>query len=269
MRESIALSDIRHEWEARARASGDRLSGVLFRGLSDQANAAVHEWHAWVAHHVFLPGIPPGGRILDLGCGYGRLALVATTARPDLDIIGQDITLSYCRNFQRRFGKCIRADLSALPFAPASFDGVMAITCLMYAEPEQVAETLERLRGVIKPGGALLLLDPGVEVQRLVAAVRRGASVSATGGNGFEQGQYLSLIERAGFEPGACGGNPRLSAALMLPGMARSSGQLAGRALRWCASHDQRASGYARLALHRWVLAVRPGNSSCCLPRQP
>lgn len=253
------MADVRASWEQRARESGTRLSGVLFRGLSEPANAAIHAWHTYVVKAVFAPQISDQGSVLDLGCGYGRISRVLADARPDLRLAGQDVALGYCRLYKAEGNPCVCADAATLPYAVSSFDAVLAVTCLMYAERARVPSVLRGLRDLIRPGGTLLLLDPGIELQRMVAKIRGNRGHSPTGGDGFACDEYVRLIEESGFRIVAKGGNPWLSALLLLTrgGGKTTRGPVAGMLDR-CLHNDCRVSGYSRFALHRWIVAARP-----------
>ena len=71
------------EWTGR---TGDvwadewRRTDRSFDGLSDRLNAAI------------LAAAPRTGRAIDLGCGAGGTSIALATARPDLDVIGLDIS---------------------------------------------------------------------------------------------------------------------------------------------------------------------------------
>ena len=247
----------RSSWERRAARSGTKLSGVLFRGLSEQANSAVHAWHSWVVTDVFASSLGDRATVLDLGCGYGRLSKVLIEQFPEMTIVGQDLSLSYCRLFSGMGWPCVLAEASALPFADASFDGAMAVTCLMYSDSRKVSRILSDLRRVIKPGGTMLLLDPALELQRVVARVLGQSVCSPTGGRGFAMSDYYRLIGASGFTIMAKGGNPALSAALLVPMVGRTARSWPLQVLDWCSRLDRRQAGYSRLALHRWVLASR------------
>ena len=253
------LASTRNQWEKRAAQSGDQLSGVLFRGFSGRANAAMHRWHEWVVSESFLPRLAGGARVLDLGCGYGRLSKTIRARRSDIAILGQDVSLSYCKLFREGVGDCVQADASRLPFEDDTFDGVMAVTCLMYGPRASVPAQMEDIRRVLRPEGTLLLLDPGCELQRLIATVSFKSTRSPTGGHGFSLAEYPALVSKSGFRIRAMGGNPSLSLALLVPGVARSNRPLIGRLLEGNARKDCREAGFSRLALHRWIIASREG----------
>lgn len=251
------MDELRKSWEARAQAHPGSLSGVLFRGLSEHANGLIGRWHEWLVRELFLPRMPQAACVLDLGCGYGRISQVIAAQRADVNIVGQDFAWSYCHQFATTFGNCVNADAAALPFREAVFDGIVAVTCLMYLEGIQLQSALQTLNGLLRPGGVLLAVDPGEELKRLIAAIRGRRAQSATGGSGFRCDEYLELFRRAGFDIVARGGNPRLSLALLIPGATHATG---GTSMAWldrCARGDNARRGYSRLALHRWVLARR------------
>lgn len=250
------MAEPRESWEQRAYAHGNHLSGVLFRGLSDEANAVIDDWHAWVVREVFLPTIPVSGSVLDLGCGYGRLSDVIAESRPDVHVVGQDLAYAYCRQYQRSDRFCVQGDATQPPFSPATFDGILAVTCLMYAPRARVPDVLRQLGSLLRARGSMLLLDPGAEMQRLVTRVRGARASSPTGGHGFDRGEYRQLAERAGLRLIGKGGNLWTSLALAAPGMA-SSGPGMHRVLERIGRLDHRKAGYQSLALHRWLLAAR------------
>lgn len=251
------MADKKTNWEHRAELSGTSLTGVLFRNFSESANAAIHAWHSWVVAEAFAARLPKGSRILDLGCGYGRLSTLLAEYRPDLEIIGQDIAQPYCKLYRASVGSCVLGDAESLPFRHQVFDGILAITCLMYAE-YRVPELLQGLLRVLRPNSPILLLDPGLEIQRIVAWLRGGKSRSPTGGLGYGRLEYTELVSDAGFGILCKGGNPNLSKALLVPTLATKSSGWRTRALDRAVRADCQLSGYSRWALHRWILAKRP-----------
>lgn len=99
-------------------------------------------------------------RILDIGCGTGRvLEMLQEFGRP-YGVDGSALALNLCR--QRGLGDLILADATrSLPFDAGSFDLVCAFDLLEHIPDEQVF-FLEAER-VLKPHGLLFLTVPAFE----------------------------------------------------------------------------------------------------------
>jgi SAM-dependent methyltransferase len=245
------LDRVRASWEQRAVESGASLSGVLLRNLSENANRTLDEWHATILRDALLPEVRTGARVLDLGCGYGRLSRVIASARPDIDVVGQDLSLTYCRRYLSSAGPCVVADVALSPFTGASFDALLSVTCLMYVPRENAQDAL---RGTYM--SVALLLDGARELQDSIARLLRGRAASPTGGTGFRRDEYRELAGNAGLRVLKQGGNPALSLGLLVPGVAKSRSRIVISLLNALGAWD-RNGGYSRFALHRWLLVRR------------
>ncbi|MEW6458431.1 MAG: methyltransferase domain-containing protein [Bacillota bacterium] len=100
----------------------------------------------------------PGERVLDGGCGTGRLSLAL--AEKGLVVTGVDLSprmLEVARNRTRSHANItlMQADVENLPFPSLSFDLVTAFTVLEFTgNPEAAVRELWRL---VKPGGRLVV----------------------------------------------------------------------------------------------------------------
>jgi ubiquinone/menaquinone biosynthesis C-methylase UbiE len=107
--------------------------------------------------HILPPPLPPGARILDVGCGAGQTLIAAY---PDRACFGIDIdfdALKLGRSLDARIGFA-NAAAEALPFAGGQFDLVCARVSLPYTN---IPRSLKEIRRVLKKGGqAWLTLHP-------------------------------------------------------------------------------------------------------------
>ena len=102
-----------------------------------------------------LAMVPPGGRVLDLGCGAGIVTVeLARRARTiGLDVSGGQLALARRTAPGAAF---VRADIAEVAFAPASFDVVAAFWSLIHVRRDRHAEVLGRIRTWLRPGGLLV-----------------------------------------------------------------------------------------------------------------
>jgi ubiquinone/menaquinone biosynthesis C-methylase UbiE len=106
-----------------------------------------------------------GGRILDVGCGVGRVALTLASAFPKTEIVGLDLDRESIRQAgaaarSRKLGNRVQFLAQRLgEFDPGDkFDLVTACDAIHdFAAP---VETLKQMRAVLKPDGVLLAVEP-------------------------------------------------------------------------------------------------------------
>lgn len=95
-----------------------------------------------------------GKLVLDVGCGMGRFAEVAT--RWGATVIGIDLSNAAevaAKNLSDRPFKAFQADVFQLPFAPESFDAIYSIGVLHHTPDCEAA--VKALGKYLKPGGLL------------------------------------------------------------------------------------------------------------------
>ncbi len=105
----------------------------------------------------YLGHFPPGGEVLDIGCGRGEfLALLRDSGRRGL---GLDLSDSMLAEARDQGLECVKAD--ALEFlkarAAASLDGVFSAQVAEHLEPEYLRRLVSECFRVLRPGAPLLL----------------------------------------------------------------------------------------------------------------
>ena len=126
--------------------------------------------------------LAPGERVLDAGCGTGWLAAGLRRGRPDLHVVGSDLSTGMLsKAAEAGAWPLVQADAERPPFQAASFDLVVARGVLHHLP--DVVGALRAWRDLLRPGGAVVLLSeptPTVEqhgtvlVRALLKAVRAG-----------------------------------------------------------------------------------------------
>jgi SAM-dependent methyltransferase len=128
-----------------------RLVDDLLRGLKPRHPAQA----PWI--------LRPGMRCLEAGCGAGYTAL--DLAR---HYQWQVFPCDYSRDAlafsaQRGVPRLAAADVSALPYAAASFDCVTCFDVLVMFGPERIGAALQEFHRVLRPGGLLVVRVAALE----------------------------------------------------------------------------------------------------------
>jgi len=107
---------------------------------------------------VRLTGLQPGARVADLGCGSG--AFTTLLARAGYDCVGLDISTKLLAVGRRKYPgiELVEGDIERLPFAPASFDGVL-LSGVVHHFPDLSRCAAEVFR-VLRRDGRFLAFDP-------------------------------------------------------------------------------------------------------------
>jgi ubiquinone/menaquinone biosynthesis C-methylase UbiE len=162
--------------------------------------AATEDRHWWYAATRALlaeqigPYLPPDGRFLDAGGGTGATGawladhgrLVATDLEP--------AALDLYRDRHPAVTDLAVADLARLPFPAASFDVALSVTVLYHAAVAFPAAAVGELARVVRPGGIVALLEPGVR------RLRRAHDRQTHAGRRFSRADLRRLLVDNGVE---------------------------------------------------------------------
>jgi ubiquinone/menaquinone biosynthesis C-methylase UbiE len=159
--------------------------------------ASVGQWGHWQA--AGLERLPPG-TILEIGHGPGHLLLLL--ASQGRCVIGLDLSRQMGRIASRRLRMAdmppalTRARTQAMPFPPASFDGLLSTFPSEYLlDPQTVREAFR----VLRPGGRLVVI-PAATITGGSLPDRLGAWLGRVTGQLAEpQNEWMKPFEEAGF----------------------------------------------------------------------
>jgi SAM-dependent methyltransferase len=195
----------RTEWELRSHLFGSSLRSVLFKGLPDVANEHLHDWH----RRVILDFIQEKDRlkILDVGCGYGRLSIPIIEKFPDADITGVDIIENYVKLYKdNTHHPAFVGAVENLPPELGTFDYIICVTVLMYLDGWNLKKAILNLLFHLKPGGQLILIEPYFSgnlfqtgfglLTFLINRTQKG--IFNTRGRHFRKGEIENLFGKAG-----------------------------------------------------------------------
>jgi len=116
-----------------------------------------------------LRHLEPGMRVLDLGCGYGRLAKYLLPAVALDAYVGIDCSPVMLKKFHERYAASdaergtplvlVRGDIDRLPLRDASVDACIVSAVYLHNHKDVTRRSLSEVRRVLRPGGKLLIVS--------------------------------------------------------------------------------------------------------------
>ena len=127
-------------------------AGSKFAGPVERLMRRLAAWQARLVRR----GLPPGARVLDVGCGRGNL--LCALADRGLEAHGVEAVEHAAEGADRRVKIVIAWRLAEAGYATAYFDAVVLWHVLEHLPDPR--ETLEEIRRVLRPGGKLVVAVP-------------------------------------------------------------------------------------------------------------
>jgi demethylmenaquinone methyltransferase/2-methoxy-6-polyprenyl-1,4-benzoquinol methylase/phosphoethanolamine N-methyltransferase len=153
---------------------------------------------------IELAQVKPGDKVLDVGCGSGRLTILTKTyCGPSGEVHGLDAASEMIALARRKAAKtAVDIDFQvglaeAIPFPDHYFDVVMSRLAIHHLPGDLKRTAFAEMYRVLKPGGRVLVVDfepPTHPVIRLLMTWLRGHYMMRTNVR-----EYLAMMEEAGF----------------------------------------------------------------------
>lgn len=134
-----------------------RIAAFFYRRWAEPALAPMH---ARIAAEIPLEA----GRLLDVGCGPGRLTRAIAARRPGVAVLGLDLSADMVRQAERGPGLPNLAFRQGRPASlPAEGGFDFAVSVLSFHHWEEPVEELAAIHRALAPGGRLWIYEPDPE----------------------------------------------------------------------------------------------------------
>ncbi|KRE81895.1 class I SAM-dependent DNA methyltransferase [Arthrobacter sp. Soil763] len=142
------LSDIGSAYDTVAESYASALPDTSFEAAEDMA--MIEEFTARVRS-------TPGRRVIDAGCGTGRMSAHLTAA--GLDVTGVDLSPGMVRAARRMHPRLsfTVGELASLPASDGSADGILAWYSIIHSSPAELPGISREFRRALHPGGLALI----------------------------------------------------------------------------------------------------------------
>lgn len=180
--------------------SAARIVDLYREGAEDWIAARVElaeEERPWIDR--FIAALPPGGSVLDVGCGSGR-PIADLLIAEGFRVTGVDASARLLDHARARLpqGEWIEADMRTMDLG-RRFDGVLAWSSLFHLSPEDQRQTLPRLTA---HAAGVLMFNAGHACETRLGQWRSEPLHHAS----LDPGEYADILRRGGLAPETASG---------------------------------------------------------------
>lgn len=173
-----------------------------FDAIGDRYDEAFPHKEGQIASAEWLAAaVPPGSRVLDLGCGTG-MPTARQLADAGLQVVGVDLSAGMLARAAANVpeARLLQADIADLPagepLLPGSFSGVAAFFSLLMLRRPEIPGTLRAVHSLLEPGGLLALSMVEADVDD-VPIPFLGHTIRVSG---YLRDELRQVVTDAGFE---------------------------------------------------------------------
>ena len=133
--------------------------------------------YLWDDLNPFVEYLRPNLKVLDLGCGTGRLYHLFAKFQDSLDYVGVDQSDGQLAQSRKEFpnNKYVQAEMTKLPFADASFDMIFCIATFHHLPDEETRKkSLSEMNRILKTGGRIFMTNWNLYSDSVHKTVEKG-----------------------------------------------------------------------------------------------
>lgn len=134
----------------------EELTKTFFNEWADQGKgASMARGHAVLVEEILTQAPPEGNRVLDVGCGIGKL-LEQASRQGAVGLAGIDVADHMIEIAKTALPEADMktGSVEALPWTTETFDKVYSVEAMYYFS--ELAKTLKEINRVLKPGGQFI-----------------------------------------------------------------------------------------------------------------
>jgi SAM-dependent methyltransferase len=174
-------------------------TGAAYDRIADWLDGAAPPEHGRPYLETLMELLPPGGHVLELGCGGGRWS--EPLLENGFAVTGVDVSARLLESARKRCprGEWVLADASE--FVPSHpFDGILCWDSLFHLPHAKLAPLLRRLPAMLRPGG--ILLYTGGDVDGVIEGSMQGVRFTYAA---LSEPDTRRLLTGGGFDILRCG----------------------------------------------------------------
>lgn len=196
---------IKRLWDDRSKIYGDKIEGVLTKSFPRGANLYLDRWSFSTISQAIEN--TKGFKVLDLGCGYGRLSEKILKKYSNVRTYGVDVARNYVDIYNRKLsprGRAVLGDIRKIPFADKSMDAIFIVATLMYIlDKASQKKVFKEIFRVLKEDGKFIIIERDVYSYRLITlgglvGKIRGCRNKEINAIGFKPNEIINFVKENG-----------------------------------------------------------------------